>query len=1028
MKRTLSMLIALTLALTMLFSSPVSALSETDAINAGFDVYLAWHTLNYSSYSFYANSWQSPYRVVVNRYQDDAAWNGMLAAWRVLTFDLSSELNYAEKEVAYYETFLFNILYDEKTETMGTGTLDTFAEGVDAFDEASENLSLSMWKSIIELDIGVSESTPVGDLTEENFPLLLEDIQSMGEIQEALSVLGDVAQYIGYCNTVFDLINRISKVQTLLSASNETQRILNDLLSRCTDNPALKTALLEYSELCSDSMSREALIGIMIGTTGFKELAKATASGIWSTVVANCNLVGLSITVGQKVGKFLSDQLFGTSDLIASYYQCCAMDNFEELIHEQVLEYERNFTSNPSIDNARVFNAAVQLLTKTYAQGFDALDAYMEASVEGGMLSGLFSTMSHERYLHYRETANTLRSRLGSVWEQEAAVVHNSYLDMLREMGDENQAAISAVGIENVDIPLSDSDYNYFRSSIPTDDLCFSTRRIREDWRLERDVLLYGSLYLESGTIDLNGHTLTVLGDVRQTGGTMFINCGTLEIGGDYIIASTDTPYSNGEVEYGTSYGWLEMVTEADRVTIAKDFVMYSVNDHGGYLTNGIMEIGGNFYQKGNDAVYTKTTDNFNASDSHVVVFTGDATPHISFDSIDSGFANVRFEKQKAEFDTAVKGFPILQPLQIEGDLHVSGDMTLDADMTVGGSLYLEDYYYYRDCVYDLNGHTLTVLGDVRQTGGTMFINCGTLEVGGDYIIASTDTPYSNGEVEYGTSNGWLEMVTEADRVTIARDFIMYSVNGHEGYLTNGIMEIGGNICQYCYGWTSAYINFDCTGNHTVVLCGSAAQTCDFQSSSSHFQNLIIANSAGSIDFAQACGVAGTLSQPGGAAILHPENVTLQGEAAFETHYELDDAINAFVGNAAGVTPTWLDYENYIEAQTEPEEPYTILAISLSDESGTALSSFPQSSAFLVNIDVMKNVVRDEQDLIIVAVYGTEGKMLSLHYVRAKFVDHYTYSFGFLVPRQSETVGKVKAFILHDFSDMTPLAEAKELT
>jgi len=46
----------------------------------------------------------------------------------------------------------------------------------------------------------------------------------------------------------------------------------------------------------------------------------------------------------------------------------------------------------------------------------------------------------------------------------------------------------------------------------------------------------YGNLYINNGTIDLNGHTLTVYKDVIHAGGTLYINGGKLNIEGDFRI------------------------------------------------------------------------------------------------------------------------------------------------------------------------------------------------------------------------------------------------------------------------------------------------------------------------------------------------------------------------------------------------------------------------------------------------------------------------------------------------------------
>ena len=54
------------------------------------------------------------------------------------------------------------------------------------------------------------------------------------------------------------------------------------------------------------------------------------------------------------------------------------------------------------------------------------------------------------------------------------------------------------------------------------------------------------------------------------------------------------------------------------------------------------------------------------------------------------------------------------------------------------------------------------------------------------------------------------------------------------------------------------------------------------------------------------------IRQPAGTPIINPANLTLQGVSAFEDHGDENAAINTYMDNAAGVIPTWLDYEIYV--------------------------------------------------------------------------------------------------------------------
>jgi len=84
-----------------------------------------------------------------------------------------------------------------------------------------------------------------------------------------------------------------------------------------------------------------------------------------------------------------------------------------------------------------------------------------------------------------------------------------------------------------------------------------------KNWTLEQDETITGNLYINNGTIDLNGHTLTVYKDVIHAGGTLYINGGKLNIEGDFRIQKI-LVNEEGKVIYKESYGVLKMTNPKD--------------------------------------------------------------------------------------------------------------------------------------------------------------------------------------------------------------------------------------------------------------------------------------------------------------------------------------------------------------------------------------------------------------------------------------------------------------------------------
>ena len=301
-------------------------------------------------------------------------------------------------------------------------------------------------------------------------------------------------------------------------------------------------------------------------------------------------------------------------------------------------------------------------------------------------------------------------------------------------------------------------------------------------WTLQEDTVIDNDTKLNlDNTLDLNGHKLTVKGNLQQGRfGSLNINGGTLEVQGDYTIIT---------------YGYLKMTNAKDKVIVNGNFTTKSSSSHTGKLTDGTMEIKGDFNQISSDG---SSVYNFNCTNNHKVIFNGTRKQSIHFDSTNSGFAKVSFKNSSIEFNSDIRGWTLQEDTVIDNDTKLNLDNTLD-----------------------LNGHKLTVKGNLQQGGLTININGGTLEVQGDYTITI----------------GYLEMTNAKDKVIVGGDFVTLTSSDHSNYLTNGIMEIQGNFNQITKVGSSGY-NFNCSGKHIVILNGDGTQKVKFESSNSHFNIL----------------------------------------------------------------------------------------------------------------------------------------------------------------------------------------------
>ena len=186
-------------------------------------------------------------------------------------------------------------------------------------------------------------------------------------------------------------------------------------------------------------------------------------------------------------------------------------------------------------------------------------------------------------------------------------------------------------------------------------------------WTLQEDTVIDNDTKLDLyNTLDLNGYKLTVKGNLQQGGGTININGGTLEVQGDYTITN----------------GYLEMTNAKDKVIVGGDFVTLTSSDHSNYLTNGIMEIQGNFNQitKAGSSGY-----NFNCSGKHIVILNGDGTQKVKFESSNSHFNILELTKDK---DTGYS----FESEKCWNRLFISGDANGDEKVTVADITVIQKY------------------------------------------------------------------------------------------------------------------------------------------------------------------------------------------------------------------------------------------------------------------------------------------------------------------------------------------------
>ncbi len=829
----------------------VDSLSDLDPTQKemalkGKDEYHAWYIINCTAYSHYMNYYESPYRSVIRQRRNSAYYQANLVAWRTVTFSLSSESKYADKEFGYYEAYLYNLLLDENTENLVGNFASSMESAASNWKTTSEQLGASAWGKLcksasefLEDGVTLTKTTPIpiDDAAKE---ALAKQLCFLSETTKVAKIVSDIETLMGYSKSIFDLVEKIVQVEAVIRVSSDTASVIADMCSASTDSnvPALRYALEEMASFTNGSLTKEQIISCLIGQTSAKELNQFLTKKLQKLIVEKAGTYGLTIEAAQAIGKLTCSSLFNTDKSMENYYKLNALFELETLLKSKVLSYASSFTSNPTAENARKFIAGYTMLYKLFLEGTDGYKEFIKINYRDGGLNSIWSSVSDADYQRIVTSMDNLKNAIRYNLEHDEQEAMADYYNVLCIL---SAAVVADAGLQPVTPSISAADSQAYLNQVDKESRLHADIIVTDNYVLDADIETYGNIIvtrggtlnlnghtllshgrmdISGGTVNLNGGTLTVYEDIIQSGGEMLCNKGTLNVEGNYRIQEV-TSDNDGKITYSESTGKLRMVNETDRVNVSGDFVMQSTYGDSmdrNKFSAGTLTVKGNFSQLyGNGC----GGQNFVASGTHKVVLDG------------SGARTVTFESSNSHFNELVVGSNT--KLYWEGDFVIN---PLLHDLTIYNGVTMLSAN-----TINLNGHTLTIKGDLIQSGGTMFCNKGTLNVEGNYRIQEV-TSDNDGKITYSESTGNLQMVNEADQVNVSGDFVMQSFSSnYSTYFSNdftaGTLTIKGNFSQL-YGNGCGGQNFVASGTHKVVLDGSGARTVTFENSNSHFNELVV--------------------------------------------------------------------------------------------------------------------------------------------------------------------------------------------
>ena len=342
-----------------------------------------------------------------------------------------------------------------------------------------------------------------------------------------------------------------------------------------------------------------------------------------------------------------------------------------------------------------------------------------------------------------------------------------------------------------------------------------------------------GESIKQKANVTCSDGKVAVGGDWIQTSGVLSIDNANVLIDGGYTLADPEIN-ADGELTGYTYVGAaLTMTGEYGHMRISGDTVIKSSwNSSSNVLTNGLMELGGNFYQY----IGNGSSDNFNCKDSHLVKLIGEDTQIINFESPKYSGFNILLPSNnpKAEITSGsikrTEGTSVIGSFTQYGTMEFGGSsLTVTKDLTQYGTI--------KGGIFGDMG-TLNVGGDLTQKGGFLYVNGADIHVNGSYYIADPQKDEQGAVTGYSYVGAALCMDNDEGTLTVDKDMVTSSSwSSTSNVLTAGTLVLGGNFTQL--NGNGASDNFNATGTHKTTFSGTEKQIIDFQGRSGSGFNLL---------------------------------------------------------------------------------------------------------------------------------------------------------------------------------------------
>ena len=225
-------------------------------------------------------------------------------------------------------------------------------------------------------------------------------IEDHTQLDNVDTISGFVFKGVDYLGSIYEVLEQISLNYQVYMLEDGAKQFITDMYEATSDdNIALKTALYETKEVI-ESSEEEFWAKMAAYATCYagKKAAQSAIGVIWKNAKDTAIKENPTLLIAYQMVKgsfFVSEKLFNTSKIGEAYFKLNAVLELWKVVEAAYKKEKSNFINNKSINNAKNYNSAINILGAYYILDCKAARSFPEA-VEDTWTSKVFKVNNAE--------------------------------------------------------------------------------------------------------------------------------------------------------------------------------------------------------------------------------------------------------------------------------------------------------------------------------------------------------------------------------------------------------------------------------------------------------------------------------------------------------------------------------------------------------------------------------------------------------------------------------------------------------